>query len=300
MYLRHGQVMGSHRILWDVITYPCLRYLPLAPKSSYKDHPKGNTDHPAIHHRWLVGGLRIFYFALFSNVTSVKNRPGGWFNIKIPSYQYRKSHCGDKTILRPSYLHNGISYTGKTTSLYYIRAQTLNFDVELENSLNIIYWTETLVVVQRLAYNHWKVEHNQCDIHQHLWFWDSQLMTSLSYLCVVTAWSYITQHYIQAYLSSLLELQSVRGQNQGAFTPTQAVALRWHSGIMWFLWFLLCCCICIYVYTVPPLFVSWGTSRFWGGSGENGHRSHLLMAQWRFPPCHPRHHACVNYSYPQG
>ena len=31
----------------------------------------------------------------------------------MKSYQYRKSHCGDKTILRPSYLHNGISYTGK-------------------------------------------------------------------------------------------------------------------------------------------------------------------------------------------
>ena len=30
---------------------------------------------------------------------------------------------GDKTILRPSYLHNGISYTGKMTSLYWIRAQ---------------------------------------------------------------------------------------------------------------------------------------------------------------------------------
>ena len=43
---------------------------------------------------------------------------GGWFNIKMPSYQYRKSHCGDKTILRPSCLHNGISYTGKMTSLY--------------------------------------------------------------------------------------------------------------------------------------------------------------------------------------
>ena len=38
----------------------------------------------------------------------------------MTSYQYRKSHCGDKTILRPSYLHNGISYTGKTTSLYWI------------------------------------------------------------------------------------------------------------------------------------------------------------------------------------
>ena len=37
------------------------------------------------------------------------------------SYLYRKSHCGDKTILRLSYLHNGISYTGKMTSLYWIR-----------------------------------------------------------------------------------------------------------------------------------------------------------------------------------
>ena len=41
----------------------------------------------------------------------------------MSSYQYRKSHCGDKTILRPSYLRNGISYTGKTASLYWIRAQ---------------------------------------------------------------------------------------------------------------------------------------------------------------------------------
>ena len=48
---------------------------------------------------------------------------GPLFNIKFTSYQYRKSHCGNKTILRPSYLHNGISYTGKTTSLYWIRAQ---------------------------------------------------------------------------------------------------------------------------------------------------------------------------------
>ena len=34
-----------------------------------------------------------------------------------------KSHCGNKTILRPFYLHKGISYTGKTTSLYWIRLQ---------------------------------------------------------------------------------------------------------------------------------------------------------------------------------
>ena len=54
-------------------------------------------------------------------------KPGGWFNKKRTSYQYRKSHCGDKTILRPSYLHYGISYTGKTTSLYWIRAQVIIF-----------------------------------------------------------------------------------------------------------------------------------------------------------------------------
>ena len=46
--------------------------------------------------------------------------PGPWFNIKMSSYQNRKSHCGDKTILQPSYLHNGISYIGKMTSLYWI------------------------------------------------------------------------------------------------------------------------------------------------------------------------------------
>ena len=41
----------------------------------------------------------------------------------MPSYQSRKSHCEDKTILRPFYLHNGISYTDKTTSLYWIRSK---------------------------------------------------------------------------------------------------------------------------------------------------------------------------------
>ena len=46
---------------------------------------------------------------------------GDWINIKMSSYQYRKPHCGDKMILRPSYLHNGISYTGKMASLYWIR-----------------------------------------------------------------------------------------------------------------------------------------------------------------------------------
>ena len=51
--------------------------------------------------------------------------PGPWFNIKMSSYQYRESHCGDKTVVRSSYLHNEISYTGKMTSLYWIGAQLM-------------------------------------------------------------------------------------------------------------------------------------------------------------------------------
>ena len=43
-------------------------------------------------------------------------RLGPPFSIKMLSYQYRKSHCGDKMLVRSSYLHNGISYTGKTAS----------------------------------------------------------------------------------------------------------------------------------------------------------------------------------------
>ena len=51
----------------------------------------------------------------------------GWYwcagpllKIKMSYYQYRKSHCEDNTIIRSSYLRNGISYTGMTASLYWI------------------------------------------------------------------------------------------------------------------------------------------------------------------------------------
>ena len=42
--------------------------------------------------------------------------PGGWFNIKMSFYEDRKSHYGGKMVIRLSYLHNVISYTGKMTS----------------------------------------------------------------------------------------------------------------------------------------------------------------------------------------
>ena len=46
---------------------------------------------------------------------------------KMSSYHYRKFHCGDKTVVRSSYLHSGISYTGQITYFYWIRAQSLIF-----------------------------------------------------------------------------------------------------------------------------------------------------------------------------
>ena len=56
------------------------------------------------------------------HMVNLRKCAGPWFNIKMTSYHYRKSLCGDKTVVRSSYLHNGISYTGKMTSLYWIRA----------------------------------------------------------------------------------------------------------------------------------------------------------------------------------
>ena len=61
----------------------------------------------------------------FAVVAYAKLWSGPWINTKMLCYQYRKSHCGDKTVVGSSYLHNGISYTGKMSSLY-IKSDSLN------------------------------------------------------------------------------------------------------------------------------------------------------------------------------
>ena len=102
-----------------------------------------------------------------------------WLNqYKMPSYQYRKSDCGDKTILRPSYLHNGISYTGKMTSLYWIRTQGIRSHTSdqaplrkdanqlpvshcagmIENAIPDTYLLKSLR--QSNTYIHWKYNHH--------------------------------------------------------------------------------------------------------------------------------------------
>ena len=76
-------------------------------------------------------------------------RSGPWFNIKMLSYQYRKSHCGDKTVVRSSYLHNGISYTGEMSSLYWIGSLIVNAPcllgwISLYQFLHC-HWPQTLI-----------------------------------------------------------------------------------------------------------------------------------------------------------
>ena len=61
------------------------------------------------------------FFCILSPGQIFFRKSGPWFSIKMPSYQYRNSHRGDKTVVRSSYLHYGISYTGKMASFYWIR-----------------------------------------------------------------------------------------------------------------------------------------------------------------------------------
>ena len=76
---------------------------------------------------WLSPGHRRMATNIdFEPLSFVMNNTGkpilisgilGRFNIKMSSYQYRKPYCGDQTIVRSSYLHNGIFYTGQMATL---------------------------------------------------------------------------------------------------------------------------------------------------------------------------------------
>ena len=72
----------------------------------------------------------------------------------MSSYQYRKSHCGDKTILRPSYLHNGISYTDKMISLYWIRAQVTSCQCMLA-SVAVMRYNNILILGWHYSGTNW-------------------------------------------------------------------------------------------------------------------------------------------------
>ena len=91
------------------------------------------VNSPSVHSFWplTVTNLRGYWYT----------GPGPRFNIKMSSYQHRKSHCGDKTVVRSSYLHNGISYTGKMSSLYWIRAQEIHGIKTVSKQVQLLWYT---------------------------------------------------------------------------------------------------------------------------------------------------------------
>ena len=74
---------------------------------------------------FLTAKLHAFRLIWSRKWGAVRLPAGPRFNIKMLFYQYRKYHWGDKTVVRLSYLHNGISYTGKMWSLYWFIPQVL-------------------------------------------------------------------------------------------------------------------------------------------------------------------------------
>ena len=65
---------------------------------------KTNINLVSVYLDYIVQGKKLIFFVLFLRA---------WFNIELWSFKYKKYHVD---------LHNGISYTGKTTSLYWIGA----------------------------------------------------------------------------------------------------------------------------------------------------------------------------------
>ena len=68
----------------------------------------------------------------------------------MPSYQHRKSRWWDKTILCASYLHNGISYTVKTTSLNWIGAPGVETTTAHDTTTSCTYFMGCIVVLIRM------------------------------------------------------------------------------------------------------------------------------------------------------
>ena len=70
---------------------------------------------------------------------------GGWFNMKMPSHQHRKFHCGDKAILRPSYLHMCLQRYKEWTHLFIIWSWINGLKFEHEYVLNETVWCQLLL-----------------------------------------------------------------------------------------------------------------------------------------------------------
>ena len=62
-----------------------------------------------------------------------------WFKIKMSSCQYRKSHYGDKTVVRSSYFHNGNWYTSSKTPFFHIESDPIG-GVSIKRSPYVVFF----------------------------------------------------------------------------------------------------------------------------------------------------------------
>ena len=83
----------------------------------------------------------------------ITRAPIQYKDVVLPVYD---THCGDKTVVRSSYLHNGISYSGKMASLYWFSPQGLwrymasPYHNELKFHLSVKFWQTILISILQM------------------------------------------------------------------------------------------------------------------------------------------------------
>ena len=120
-----GSIVSMSIVLyceWWGISLQYLYIMSLCPAIEFNNSWKSYCGHIRVTYTTGVATCNPSFKYLHQRKYVPTSRPGGWFNIKLPSYRYKKSYSGDK-ILRPFYLHNVISHTDTMTSLYWIRVQ---------------------------------------------------------------------------------------------------------------------------------------------------------------------------------
>ena len=117
---------------------------------------------------WTLG------YSQWSDILGTTSSTGPRFNIKMSSYQYRKSHCGDETVIRSSYLHNEIFYTGKISSQYWIRALVIYVNLHWWDScknilyfLHNVFWYTLLISISIYQWQVMLILSKRCNC---LWF----------------------------------------------------------------------------------------------------------------------------------
>ena len=78
------------------------------------------------------------------------------------SYQYRKSHYGDKMAVRSSYLYNGNSYAGKRTSLHWFSPLVRHKCIEEHghHCFKFVIGIDTNIEVIVVSFTTWEAHHS--------------------------------------------------------------------------------------------------------------------------------------------